>query len=473
MPSIIFSRFLKQIPARRLLVTWLALSAASAMAEPPPAIYNFSTSATPYNPLGTNLDGAFPQTGLVESGGFLYGVASGGGRSGFGTVFKVATNGTNFATLKSFSLSDGAFPVTKLALAGTTLYGATPGVGGTDGGTIFKINTDGTQFSTLHPLTSSVDGKNVIALAVAGGALFGVTASGNQYGTLFKMNTSGTPFSVVRAFLGRNASPPDGDTPLLLKLFGSQLFGATSKGGTNGDGTIFRVETNGTGYVVLKSFYGPVDGSTPSALVASGNTLFGLTSSGGSQGYGTAFRMNSDGTGFAVITNLPPGANPFSTPQELALLNGTIYGATARGSKNVGGLFKLNTDGTGLAEMASFTNVPSGDMPLGGVILAGNALYGTTYTGGTYANGCVYRFALTATNSAPAPVSIQAPWISGGRFVIRFQTAGNLNYSVEQISNVSGSNWTSITNFTGNGAVFQMSVAMSNKPSMFFRVRRM
>src|SRR3989442_1289719 len=44
------------------------------------------------------------------------------------------------------------------------------------------------------------------------------------------------------------------------------------------------------------------DGANPYAgLISSGNTLFGTAYYGGGSGYGTLFAVNTDGTGFAIL----------------------------------------------------------------------------------------------------------------------------------------------------------------------------
>src|SRR5712692_5150397 len=61
----------------------------------------------------TNTDGAQPYAGLILSNNILYGTASDGGASGWGTVFQVNTDGTGFRNLHSFSGfsgGDGANP---------------------------------------------------------------------------------------------------------------------------------------------------------------------------------------------------------------------------------------------------------------------------------------------------------------------------------------------------------------------------
>src|SRR5262245_40793035 len=61
------------------------------------------------------------------------------------------------------------------------------------------------------------------------------------------------------------------------------------------------VNTDGTGYTVLKNFTGS-DGALPMAgLVLSGGALYGTTQRGGSSNLGTVFKLNTDGTGYSVL----------------------------------------------------------------------------------------------------------------------------------------------------------------------------
>ena len=89
-------------------------------------------------------DEANPYGGLVLSGNTLYGVTevNESGGPGFGTVFKINTDGTGFTNLHVFNSSDGANPYARLVLADDTLYGTSTGGGSSGSGTVFKINTD-------------------------------------------------------------------------------------------------------------------------------------------------------------------------------------------------------------------------------------------------------------------------------------------------------------------------------------------
>src|SRR5947209_143860 len=101
-------------------------------------------------------------------------------------------------------------------------------------------------------------------------------------------------FTTLHSFTGRS----DGADPYAgLILSGNTLYGTAFVGGSSGDGTVFKVNTNGTGFTTLHSFTGGLDGATPYAgLVLSGNTLYGTAYNGGISGWGTVFAVNTNGT---------------------------------------------------------------------------------------------------------------------------------------------------------------------------------
>jgi uncharacterized repeat protein (TIGR03803 family) len=72
------------------------------------------------------------------------------------------------------------------------------------------------------------------------------------------------------------------------------LYGTTIYGGTNGDGTVFRIGTNGSSYTVLHSFTGRAgDGANPIGSLVQGadGALYGTTFDGGNHYEGTVFRL--------------------------------------------------------------------------------------------------------------------------------------------------------------------------------------
>src|SRR5258706_165598 len=76
-----------------------------------------------------------------------------------------------------------------------------------------------------------------------------------------------------------------------LILSGETLYGTTYYGGSSGNGTVFAVNTDGTGFTNLHSFTYS-DGANPSAgLALTANMLYGTTEYGGNMQHGTVFAI--------------------------------------------------------------------------------------------------------------------------------------------------------------------------------------
>src|SRR5208282_3069976 len=94
---------------------------------------------------------------LILSGGTLFGTAQYGGTNGYGAVFAVNTNGSNFTTLYSFTATsgsnhtngDGAYPYAGLILSGNTLYGTAVGGGSGGNGTVFSLSYPSPRLSII------------------------------------------------------------------------------------------------------------------------------------------------------------------------------------------------------------------------------------------------------------------------------------------------------------------------------------
>src|SRR2546425_1152833 len=90
-------------------------------------------------------------------------------------------------------------------------------------------------------------------------------------------------FTTLHSFTGS-----DGAVPLAgLILSGNTLYGTARDGGSGGNGTVFAVNTDGTGFTNLYSYtftqyYTNSDGADPHGLILSGNTLYGTTYGGSS-----------------------------------------------------------------------------------------------------------------------------------------------------------------------------------------------
>lgn len=397
-----------------------------------------------------------PYTGvlgrLVLSGNTLYGTAPEDGTGSYGRVFKVNADGTGFTTLYRFTGgTDEAWPQCKggLAFSGNTLHGTSVGDNLQDdpinpgtwfSGTVFAVNTDGSGFVTVHrfapvPWDAQVPGVPGIgtnyegALPVAapilsGNTLYGTTTMGGSfgYGTVYAVNTDGSGFTTLYNF-----TETDDRATSALTLSGNKLYGTTGAG-------VYAVNTDGSSFT---SFQGLVGGS--SALILSGNTLYGTTGQGGSFGSGTVFKVNTDFTGFAILHNF--GSGDGGCPEgELVLLQDTLYGTASGFCGGQGTVFAVNTDGTGFRVLHTFTvsgpGPEQGPWPRAGLILSGRTLYGATWAGGWGGTTTIFSIELPVTltiATSGANVSLSWPTNAAG---FNLQSTTNL---------VSQAAWTAVS----------------------------
>jgi uncharacterized repeat protein (TIGR03803 family) len=183
-------------------------------------------------------------------------------------------------------------------------------------------------------------------------------------------------------------------------------------GHPNGNGNIFKIGTNGSGFAVLHTFTatsGPnltnIDGAQPRAgLLVSGQALYGAAESGGGFGLGTLFKMDIDGSSFVTLHTFTnhDGAQPLG---DLVLSGDELYGTTASGGRfSQGSVFGIRTNGAAFTNLYSFpaasgspaTN-SDGASPHAGLILSGNLLYGTAFRGGNASNGTVFGVSTNGT----------------------------------------------------------------------------
>jgi uncharacterized repeat protein (TIGR03803 family) len=179
-------------------------------------------------------------------------------------------------------------------------------------------------------------------------------------------------------FAGANGSVPDCD--LIADAHGD-LFGTTSRGGTNNNGTVFELAKTSSGYAstptTLVSFNGG-DGSLPtgSLLADAHGNLFGTTQLGGANNDGTVFEIAKTPTGYAstpttlVSFNGADGASPAGSL--IADASGDLFGATVDGGLSGDGtVFEIEKTPTGYATipttLVSF-NFADGESPHGGVV---------------------------------------------------------------------------------------------------------
>ena len=342
-------------------------------------------------------DGSNPSGALAQDpDGNLYGLTYIGGANAGGTVYKATTNNT-VTTLYSFGqgLSDGTQPSGALVFsADTYLYGVT-GFGGANYGTVFSIALDGTK-TTLHDFVGT-DGVRPGFGLIEGydGYLYGVTQSNC---CAFKITPSGTQ-TVLHSF---NGGSTDGDvaTGKLLRASDGNLYGVTSGGGSYSAGTIYKIVQDGT-ETLLYSFGGIANGGSHpvgNLIQGSDGFLYGATSLGGTNGMGAIFKIALAGGAETLLHSFSGGDKDGAGPQAGLILgrDGNFYGVTTYGgSYNSGTVFKVATNGTLSLLYAFGANSNDGISPRDELIQRNDGnLYGVTSDGGNYRGGTLFKITI-------------------------------------------------------------------------------
>ena len=152
-------------------------------------------------------DGGNPYAEVVLGpDGGLYGTTHFGGASGYGTVFRTTTNGA-VTTLVSFGNPNGAYPQARLLLGadgsfyGTTLNGgAYTDESGIGYGTVFKLTTNGVLTTLISFNSTNGAYPQAALLQSSNGNFYGTTANGGSTGngTVFRLNLAAPPPPVIQ-----------------------------------------------------------------------------------------------------------------------------------------------------------------------------------------------------------------------------------------------------------------------------------
>ena len=142
------------------------------------SIFSVGTDGSDYQDLfsftsGTD-NGLEPAGNLTLSGTTLYGTVAGGAYD-YGALFSVGTDGSSYRNVVAFTGTSGAangYGPGDLALSGSTFYGATGG-GGYGFGNVYSVGTDGTNYQSLINFTGTggtANGHQPVNVILSGSA---------------------------------------------------------------------------------------------------------------------------------------------------------------------------------------------------------------------------------------------------------------------------------------------------------------
>jgi uncharacterized repeat protein (TIGR03803 family) len=257
--------------------------------------------------------------------------------------------------------------------------------------TVNSLTAPGITLSRLYAFTGDADGGRPNALTQGrDGNFYATTQNGgtNNDGTAFRLSAAGL-FTSLCSFDGTNS----GATPYspLLQWSDGNFYGTAFRGGAFDNGSVFQLTTNGglTGLVSLNI----TNGDFPYSGLAQGpdGNLYGTTYKGGGPGAGTVFRLGTNGS----LTTIYPfsGGTDGNFPYAGLTLagDGSFYATTYKGGANAyGAVFKITTNGI-LFPLASFNNT-NGSFPYAGLTPGGDGnFYGASSSGGSFTNGTLFR----------------------------------------------------------------------------------
>ncbi|MFZ0997370.1 MAG: choice-of-anchor tandem repeat GloVer-containing protein, partial [Candidatus Sulfotelmatobacter sp.] len=220
----------------------------------------------------------------------------------------------------------------------------------------------------------------------------------------------GQTFTTLVVFSGTNHHGAGLQMSLVQGRDGD-LYGTTDGGGTNGEGTVFKIGPGGA-LTTLHSFNSiEGEGRLPCAgpVQATDGNFYGTTEQGGANDYGTVFKITPGGELTTVHSfNGTDGIYPCAPLVQAS--DGSFYGTTSYGgahdscppdsfgTEGCGTIFKITPGGT-LTTLHNFNFADGGNSFAGLVQATDGNFYGTTSSGGEGATlqdvGCGTVFKIT------------------------------------------------------------------------------
>jgi len=250
---------------------------------------------------------------------------------------------------------------------------------------------------------------------------------------------------------------------MLVQGSDGYFYGTTGAGGTNGDGTVFKISPNGT-LTTLYSFTGINDGGNPQAGLVPGSdgTFYGTTGlirgpcndcvkGGPITSFGTVFKISTNGALITLysFTGGNDGANPSGGLVQGS--DGNFYGTTASTVFQITPTGVLTTLDSGLAGPSSLVQGSDG------------SFYGTTSAGGAGGAGTVFRLTIMP--------EFQAVTLTNKTLILTFSTEAGGMYQLQYNSDLTSTDWTNLGSpIPATGATLTATDSLTTTPQRFYRL---
>lgn len=465
-------------------------------------------------------DGGNPWGGLVQaSDGNLYGTTEFYGTYGYGTVFRLAPNGS-LSTVAQFDGYAGGNAVAALIQGKDgSLYGTSAGGGLNSEGVIYQLTISGPLQITGQPEDQTVFTGGTALFTVATFGAAPVSYQWQQYGIDI---TNGGEFSGANTATLRISNVSDLDAAIYSVVVSNAISSVTSEDavlevvlsppGISAQPVSQTVVAGTAAYFTVGAFGdqplvyqwqengvnltdgGAVSGSATSTLTISSVAL----SNAGTYSVLVSNAIRTISSAKAVLTVVPatvPGASSSSLHRfggGTAAADGAFsygglaegkdhnfYGMSEEGGSNFqGAIFKMTPGGT-TTSLYSFDNSPEGAYPVGSLTLAANGhFYGTTAEGGDYGYGTVLSmnpttFAVTFLysfeygNDGAEPLGGVVQGANGNFFGTAFAGGTNGYGSVFEVK--PNGNLTPLYGFTGaNDGAYPYAGVIEGRDGIFY-----
>jgi uncharacterized repeat protein (TIGR03803 family) len=344
-------------------------------------IYSFNTITNTYTDLYelSGPDGISPcGSPMLASDGKLYGITSGysfysGQTIGYGGIYSFDITNNNFTDLYFFGGIKDGFGFGSLIEHNGLLYGMTSGrprytplqllnipgctpnnLSAINKGNIFSFDPATQTYTSLYAFNNT-DGEAPYGslLLASDGKLYGMTSSGgtNSLGVIFNFDLVTNTYSKLYDFDSAHGCIPMGD---LMQSADGKLYGATSAGGANSSGVIFRFDPVSNAYTDINDLSGTTGSAPMGGALAVVNPVLGFINPAGNESL-SVFPVPAHDH---ITVNIGPakGGNPLLTMTDI---NGRIVWGPQ--SAQVNGNSQINLDLGSLESGIYFLQATTGD----------------------------------------------------------------------------------------------------------------